>query len=138
MLNVILFSSSAAGFLSVSLSKRKVAALLEHVRNHGGNRVLSDLRTGNRDGAKGENRMVGISPTTPTCSFCGERPNEARRLVVGTGVGSKGNVWSGALCSECIGTFMLVIAHEDRECFDELVEGARAFTPETGEPENSN
>jgi ClpX C4-type zinc finger len=90
---------------------------------------------------RGENRMVGISPATPPCSFCGERPDEVRRLVVGTGVGPKGNVWSGALCSECIGIFMMVIAHEDRECFDKLLKEARvdwAFKPETGEPQNSN
>jgi hypothetical protein len=82
--------------------------------------------------------MAGVTPTTPTCSYCGKRHDEVRRLVVGHGVGPTNNIWSGALCSECIGTFMMVIAHEDREWFDEQVEELRAFKPETGGPEDSN
>jgi virulence-associated protein VapD len=76
--------------------------------------------------------MVGHSLETLICSFCGKRHDEVRRLIAGTGVGRNGAIYEGRLCSECIGTFMLVMALEDREWFDKQVEEARTFKPETG------
>jgi hypothetical protein len=66
------------------------------------------------------------------CSFCGRRHDEVRRLVAGTGVGRNGEVFELRLCCDCIGTFMAVVAREDREWFDKQVEEARAFNPDAG------
>jgi len=63
------------------------------------------------------------------CSFCGKRPGQVRRLFVGAGVDVTGNMYRGTLCSECLSTFMLVMAAEDRQWFDREVDEARKFTP---------
>lgn len=72
------------------------------------------------------------SPETLICSVCGKHRDDARKLIIGTGVDHKGNSYEGRLCSECIATFMLVMALEDREWFDKQVEEARAVDREMG------
>jgi hypothetical protein len=65
------------------------------------------------------------------CSFCGKRHDEVRRLVAGMSVDGSGKVFEDRLCCEGIATFMVIMAHEDREWFDKQVEEARAFRPDT-------
>jgi hypothetical protein len=77
-------------------------------------------------------KMAGHSPEILICSVCGKHRDDVRRLIVGTGVDHKGNSHEGRLCSECIATFMFIMALDDREWFDKQVEEARAFKPEMG------
>ena len=62
-----------------------------------------------------------------TCSSCGKRHDEVRKLIVGHGCDTQGGSHEVSLCDECIGTFMTIMASEDREWFDRQVEQSRAF-----------
>jgi len=73
-------------------------------------------------------KMASNSPATLICSACGKPQDEVRKLIVGVGVDHKGGKHECRLCNDCIGTFMLVMATEDREWFDKQVEEVRAFT----------
>ena len=71
--------------------------------------------------------MASNSSAALICSACGKRQDEVRKLIVGVGVDHKGGKHECRLCNECIGTFMLVMATEDREWFDKQVDEVRAF-----------
>jgi ClpX C4-type zinc finger len=61
------------------------------------------------------------------CDFCGKRPDQVRRLVAGLTVDTSGKVARETLCTECLATFMTVVALEDREWFDQEVDQIRTL-----------
>jgi len=77
-------------------------------------------------------------PIDLTCEACGKRHDEVRKLIIGSGTDIQGSHYQVRICSECVATFMTIMAHEDREWFDEQVERSRVFKPGTGEPETSH
>jgi hypothetical protein len=77
-----------------------------------------------------------IIPTT--CSFCGTGRPDAKYVFGGIAIDATGGQHSACICDSCLGLQMTVLAKRDRPHFDKLVEDARAFELERGNPETSN
>ena len=63
----------------------------------------------------------------PVCRFCGSVHDDARKVFCGTGVDGNGRIFESGICSVCIGLVMSLVAYDDRETFEKMVEEARAF-----------
>jgi hypothetical protein len=72
------------------------------------------------------------------CVFCGTEQTDQNGLHVQVAYDADGNIRTSALCSNCIRTFLLSMSHDHRDEFERLVEEARTWKPDYGEPENSN
>ena len=80
--------------------------------------------------------MLNLSPDNLICAFCRKRHDEVGKIFIDIRVDFEGNVFENSICTECIRGFVFTIAYENPEQFNKLIEEARAFKPETGEPEN--
>ena len=70
--------------------------------------------------------MAETATQTLVCDFCGNPSDKVGQFFIGQHVDPNCNIHTGHICSECIGLFMNVMAHDDREVFEKMVEEARA------------
>jgi hypothetical protein len=67
--------------------------------------------------------MIGVDH----CNFCGKTPDQVRQFIVGAGISPQGMRVGGNICSDCVASFMAVLARSDSGWFDAEVEKARSF-----------
>jgi hypothetical protein len=75
---------------------------------------------------------MDLSKLPKDCGFCGRAPRTSPGSHIGASFYGEGEPYTGAICGDCIRTYIIELAHRDRPQFEKLVEEARNWKP--GDP----